>query len=324
MWVSAPLYYLDKKYKREKVAGKSVYVEGGHRADAVPHQVTIYNGRLKETSVGEHERLNKHGFVLHSIKDSIFERIKRIDMPKIETNESLRLQYYALIEQAVLEATSCDYVRAFNFTLRNSEIVGVHTKPIGDNSARGPVNDVHTDFTPTAPAIISIAQLSETLGLGGCRFSLLNCWRNIDLENPISHWPMAICDIETVDHEHDLIARISPENGNHIYNLLPNKNHKWYTFPAQTANELLLFKQYDTRNRLRCYTPHTSFDDPRCPPHAPPRYSCEVRCICWFDPTGKYAEAMEALHKKGVGQTSRRVKERSNRGGMHYSTRGKL
>ena len=83
MWVSAPLYYLDKKYKREKVAGKSVYVEGGHRADAVPHQVTIYNGRLKETSVGEHERLNKHGFVLHSIKDGIFERIK-VDMPKIE------------------------------------------------------------------------------------------------------------------------------------------------------------------------------------------------------------------------------------------------
>ncbi len=308
--ITTSLHYLNKKYVNEKVAGESVFTEGGHRSDSLPHDVTIYNGRLLDNSIAGEKRLDKSGFLLHSIGNNLYETIKEINMPQIETDEILRLKYYNVIEKVVMNATNCDYVRAFNFTLRSSKIIGVHTKAVGDNSARGPVNDVHTDFTPTAPAVVSITQLSDSLGLKSCRFSLLNCWRNIDLKNPILHWPMAICDVNSIDHEHDLIPRISPENGNHIYNLLPNKQHKWYTFPAQTAKEILLFKQYDTIDHLRCYTPHTAFNDPRSPKNAPPRNSCEVRCICWFDDEGKFTDSFKILHEKNIGLISNRVEMR--------------
>jgi len=268
------------------------------------------NGRLIDDGLLVHEKIDKYGFALKHIDDDVYSKMEKIDIPQIETDEKLRFMYYAAIEEVVMEASKCDYVRAFNFTLRESTIVGVHTKPVGDNSARGPVNDVHTDFTPTAPAVVSITELGRSLGLGGCRFSILNCWRNVDLDNPVLHWPMAVCDVNSVNHEEDLIPRISPENGNHIHNLLPNENHKWYTFPSQTAREILLFKQYDTMDQPRCYTPHTAFDDPCSPKNAPPRRSCEVRCICWYDDHGEFTDSLKVLHDTGVGMVSERVKER--------------
>ena len=304
------LYYLNKRFVNEKFAGESVFEQGGHRLDAEPHEVLLRNGRLIDDGLMVHEKIEHYGFALGKIDDGIYGSMRAIDMQKIEHDKDLQLKYFRAIEKVVMGATKCDYVRAFNFVIRESNIIGVHTKPVGDNSARGPVNDVHTDFTPSAPAITSITELSRSIGLGGCRFSILNCWRSVDLENPVLHWPMAVCDVKSINHAEDLVPRISPENGNHIYNVLPNKKHKWYTFPLQTAQEILLFKQYDTIDTLRCYTPHTAFNDPRSPENAPSRRSCEVRCICWYDNEGEFTESLKVLDQNGVGLVSDSVKER--------------
>ena len=63
-------------------------------------------------------------------------------------------------------------------------------------------------------------------------------------------------------------------------------------------------------DHLRCYTPHTAFSDPRSPLDAPPRNSCEVRCICWYDESGEYTNAFDKLNKKKIGMISNRVKRR--------------
>ena len=80
-----------------------------------------------------------------------------------------------MCESLALRATGASYARAFDFTLRDSRIKGVHTKPGGDNSARGPVNGVHTDYTDNSPGVQSIKHLLyNKMGLGkDVRFSLM-------------------------------------------------------------------------------------------------------------------------------------------------------
>ena len=146
-------------------------------------------------------------------------------MKAMEHNPQLQKTYFSMCESLALRATGASYARAFDFTLRDSRIKGVHTKPGGDNSARGPVNGVHTDYTNNSPGVQSIKHLLyNKMGLGkDVQFSLINVWRNISDKGPIQTWPLAVCDADSVDPS-ELIERITPENNNVIYNLLPNPN----------------------------------------------------------------------------------------------------
>ena len=117
----------------------------------------------------------------------------------------------------------------------------------------------------TAPAVCSCADVHSTIltaGIGkispGARFSVINCWKSIG-DAPVAQWPMAVCDASTVNPARDLVARISPENGNMIYNVLPSSSHRWYTYPAMTSSEVLMFKQYDTMAGT-VPVPHSAFD----------------------------------------------------------------
>jgi hypothetical protein len=178
-------------------------------------------------------------------------------------------------------------------------VVGVHTLPSGDNSPRGPVNDVHCDFTPDSHAIGLFKALADDVGLGGCPFMVVNVWRNVATE-PVLQWPMAVCDASTVGSP-DLVARVSPENGNTIYNLTANSAHQWYSYPALDQTELLLFKQFDSETSALRFTPHTAFDHPRTVAASPTRQSCEVRVLCFFDPDCSHTAALRALGASGSG-----------------------
>lgn len=62
-----------------------------------------------------------------------------------------------------------------------------------------------------------------------------------------------------------------------------NPAHRFYYVPNMAPDELLFFKQLDTRRRGGA-CPHTSFDDPTSPPDAPPRRSIETRLMAVFAP----------------------------------------
>ena len=131
----------------------------------------LRNGRLIDDGLMVHEKIEHYGFALGKIDDGIYGSMRAIDMQKIEHDKDLQLKYFRAIEKVVMGATKCDYVRGiYSCDSCESNIIGVHTKPVGDNSARGPVNDVHTDFTPSAPAITSITELSRSIGLGDAGF----------------------------------------------------------------------------------------------------------------------------------------------------------
>ena len=53
---------------------------------------------------------------------------------------------------------------------------------------------------------------------------------------------------------------------------------RWYYAKAMETDEVYVFVCYDSREDGRArFTPHTSFDDPTCPPDAPERESIEIR-----------------------------------------------
>ena len=62
-----------------------------------------------------------------------------------------------------------------------------------------------------------------------------------------------------------------------------NPAHRFYYVPNMATDEVLFFKQLDTR-RPGGACPHTSFDDPASPPDAPPRRSIETRLMAVFAP----------------------------------------
>eukprot|EP00036_Acanthoecidae_sp_10tr_P007980 CAMPEP_0182917836 /NCGR_PEP_ID=MMETSP0105_2-20130417/1733_1 /TAXON_ID=81532 ORGANISM="Acanthoeca-like sp., Strain 10tr" /NCGR_SAMPLE_ID=MMETSP0105_2 /ASSEMBLY_ACC=CAM_ASM_000205 /LENGTH=325 /DNA_ID=CAMNT_0025054855 /DNA_START=6 /DNA_END=983 /DNA_ORIENTATION=+ len=294
------LRYLDPAAKGNAEAAHSRKEAGGARGDSTGVAVTIRDGRTRlEQRLPPMSQLDSTGFGYARLSASEREGLASFDPFEVEHDEALRTQYKNIVARAVQRLTGAAWARATTVVLRRSSVVGVHTLPSGDNAPRGPVNDVHCDFTPEARAIGLFEQLGDEVGLGGCRWQVINVWRNV-ASDPVAQWPMAVCDASSVAPA-DLVARVSPENGNTIYNVVHNPRHRWFSYPGLTSDEMLLFKQYDSDATALRFTPHTAFAHPRSRPEAPIRQSCEARVLCFFDPERQRGGALRKLAAYGKG-----------------------
>jgi len=164
----------------------------------------------------------------------------------------------------------------------------------------GAIANVHADYSEEATLVQKFRQVIEDDDeTRGGRFTLVNCWRPL---TTVHRWPLAVCDATSVNDEEDLYARATPENNNTVANAFPERavdgTHKWYFWPAQTPEEMIVFKQWDEDSSLRqestsvddCklrgvarQTLHSAFDLP-APPDAPVRWSLEARFACIWKP----------------------------------------
>jgi hypothetical protein len=120
------------------------------------------------------------------------------------------------------------------------------------------------------------------------RIVMLQLWRN--LGEPKMDLPVAWCDARTVHRDEmvpfrytgyvagadpfDAVAIAAPDD--------PDR-HAWYTFPALTAEEVVVFRTYDTDmvpEGTSYFTPHSAFVDPTVGDDPPPRFSIELRIVC--------------------------------------------
>ena len=115
-------------------------------------------------------------------------------------------------------------------------------------------------------------------------FMILHAWRNIAIEKLRQH-PLALCCSDSVN-ENDLLAYdlCYPDRKEGVMAVRYNQRQKWLYHKDLDRDELLLFKQYDTRstimkkhNRISghsskcdehhsftsCFTPHSSFLEAR-------------------------------------------------------------
>ena len=116
-------------------------------------------------------------------------------------------------------------------------------------------------------------------------FQLIDFWRPVQLEGPLRHMPLAVCEPRSVRIEDCVPLRLQgltptglPTNQ---LGLRAHPDQRWWYYPGMTRSEVLAFKNYQyTKGRSggrveACF--HTAFWEPGCPVDEPPRQSCEHR-----------------------------------------------
>ena len=193
--------------------------------------------------------------------------------------EELRRVGYPETAELVRSVTGAADVVVFDHNVRRG--TGGASPPIAAD-VRPPVFHVHTDFTAESAQARAAAVLGTTPS-SRRRMAAINVWRPI--AGPLRDSPLAICDASSVE-KRDLIPidLRYPDRTGEIYYVAFNPAHRWYYASDMQAEEVWIFKSYDsaTDGRARA-TPHTAFVDPTYHRVVTARESVEFRAFAFFD-----------------------------------------
>lgn len=114
---------------------------------------------------------------------------------------------------------------------------------------------------------------------------ILGIWKPVYMDTPVCDHPLAVMDASTFHPEHERPYRLHINFGYFRYDSLTgaivhDSTQKWYYYPFQTSEEVLIFTQY-TRGKWRA-NPHSSFKNPYCPGKYDTRKSIEMRVGLFF------------------------------------------
>ncbi|MBS34657.1 MAG: hypothetical protein CMO26_01880 [Thiotrichales bacterium] len=231
--------------------------------------------------------------------------------------------YYPDCEQAVREATGTAHVYAFDHNIRSATGKKAKRQIAGGQQVQGPAHLVHGDYTlVSAPQrLCDLARpatgndtLKAVLGDGESlidpkvhdalveadgRYAIINVWRSI-AEQPVAIDPLALCDAHTVAPQDLVVFEIHyADRVGENYFAKHSDQHRWYTYPAMTQDEILLIKQWDSAGPLArsqgaesdhadaqapcTFSFHSAFEDKQAAEDAPARWSIEVRCAVIYE-----------------------------------------
>ncbi|VUC26949.1 unnamed protein product [Clonostachys rosea] len=143
-----------------------------------------------------------------------------------------------------------------------------------------PVQAVHVDQSPRGAMKQARNILGNRLdGLENKRIRIVNIWRPI--RHPVDSWPLAVCDGSTVPQEKLLAVDHVRKYyvGESLYPI-PSLDYRWYYLNRQTRNEVILFKNFDSKaDVLAKCCPHTSFMKEIVSSSSQPRESIELRAL---------------------------------------------
>ena len=198
--------------------------------------------------------------------------------------------YYAEVERLLCDLTGARHARVFDHTLRRRAPGRPPLDGSGGSFAavREPVGRVHADYTPrSAPArlrqVLGEAEAARRLS---SRFAILGLWRPT-LAGPLRDAPLALADARSVG-PHDMVPNelIYADRRGETFVGVHNPAHRWFFFPGQRRNEVIVFKNFDSaagHAGIAGVVPHTAFEDPTAPADAPRRESIEVRAFVFFE-----------------------------------------
>ena len=199
---------------------------------------------------------------------------------QILKTEHFDIYYYPEMEEIVKQATGCSKVVVFDHTIRVDD-EATQT----DRKVRGPVKNVHNDFTRnSAPQRVKdLLPADEAEARLQKRFGSINIWRPI--VGPVETAPLAICGWDTLDEKNLIPAerRYNDRIGG-VLHLCHNPDQRWFYFPRMEREEVVLLKCFDSlEDGTAKWTCHGSFKDPNSPANAKPRQSIEIRTLYFFD-----------------------------------------
>ena len=251
-----------------------------------PTEVDILDGRQSE---------------LPGWKECGFERLHHTSHVVDWTDdEEIAGVHYGEIEQLARETSGATHALVSDHVKRNAEQANKRERE------QNPVRLVHSDFAAGYHDVVRTSYRNvhgrgaATLARTGVtpeqienagRIVMLQFWRNLGARK--MDFPVAWCDSRTVTPDEgrpflytgyvaggkafDALAIATPSD--------PTK-HAWYTFPELAADEVVVFRTYDTdlvAQNKTWFTPHSAFHDPDVEVGNPARFSIELRVMCLFD-----------------------------------------
>ncbi|MES5487201.1 CmcJ/NvfI family oxidoreductase [Bradyrhizobium sp. INPA03-11B] len=146
-----------------------------------------------------------------------------------------------------------------------------------------PIVYAHVDYPPIMGPIIA-AMENQSRGIpiqSYSRLMIIQSWHV--LSPPPQDFPLAICDGTSV-HDTDIHVFDNTVAGTNLKlgAVHFNPAQRWYYFPEMTADELMLFKGYDSEVHCNPNMAHSAFDNRRAYPNAKPRESLEVRFLVYY------------------------------------------
>jgi hypothetical protein len=275
--VVAELNYLDNLdeipvFAQSEKAGESIRVNDNR----TPREMPIINARLMPYTFS----LDIEGFTL------IEQTTKVTDF---NDDSQLVKTYTAEIENLIAKAAGGTCAIVFDHTRRSTD--KAHRLKF---SSRDPVPAPHSDYTDAS----ALQRIRDKFGKKESEerlkhdFSIVNAWRS--MSGTLEQWPLTVCDARTIDGSKLTQTRreapVRPDPSfeynrpSETRHAIFDPSHQWYWFPSMTSDEVLLFKNYDTRtDGTARYALHSAFEDPNTPPNAKPRETIETRAFVFYD-----------------------------------------
>ena len=223
--------------------------------------------------------LDREGFVLANQPTAVTDFFDR---------EQVRDVYMPELEQLLTRLTgAAKVIASAGGVLRRSE----RSPHFGKDGSTTPARFAHCDYSQNPAGSTfwtdKLLDPDEAKARRGQRVAIYNLWR--PLSDPPQDAPLAVCDARTVRPQDRVWSDciIDPPGApelrfeNSVFNYSPD--HRWCYFRDMTRDEVLVFKGYDSDPARATGVPHAAFDDPSCPPDAPPRASIDVRAFAFFD-----------------------------------------
>ena len=240
-----------------------------------PTLMKIQNGRL----LTKQPSLNTEGFAFSNQNSKVVDFFDDMELDIVYTPE---------IEELIKKLTGGTKVVAFDHT-RRSTIPEQREK----YNARDPVPAPHSDYSDASAEQRMRDVFGKKIGDRlDRRFAIVNAWRS--MTGTIEQWPLAVCDARTVNEDllidtyrhapHRAEPSFEYSRSSSTRHAIFDSSHRWYYFPKMQRDEVVLFKNYDTKkNGTARFSLHSAFEDPFGPPKPKPRESIETRAFVFFD-----------------------------------------
>ena len=274
MPVQAEVRYLNEEW-REREDIPQIGDRESRRANTSKHTVSIHDAR-PGLLAGEID-LDINGFTLLGLDSEVRD---------FHDEGEVRRVYYPEIEALTKRTTGADEVFITQHLVRTEDTADFN---------RAYARFLHCDYSLDGAREAAL-RIIERRGLDAARyadaeFAWYNAWQPFD--HVVQRNPLALVDAaslafdDIVDYQYTgYSGRARPpgdEPAMQSKSSMPARNpaHRFYYVSRMDVDEVLFFKQLDTR-RQGGACPHTSFDDPASPQDAPPRRSVETRLMAVF------------------------------------------
>ena len=274
-YADAQGHFANGKYRHVRMPDHQEVSDPKERAELYHnHAIRVHNARLLDPP----PTIDVQGFQLVHQETHVYDLL---DMEKATT------AFYAECSEVVKKITGCadTYVTQHQYRNGYGDLPEGHPKRMKPtpNGSPGRYGGTHSDISP-------MAENRWDDIVDGRHCAMFNLWRSTDLENDIQVMPLAVLDMTSLDFA-DMVAADAwggaSSQQQHLvsYRLAYNPNQRWYYFPRMTPTEMLVFKQYDTREpdpTLR-QVYHGAIPDPNTTDDSPLRQTIEVRVLALFD-----------------------------------------